>query len=308
MNGSPCTSTPGCTGVIEDGYCNVCGLPPETGAAASAPTARGAAAPATASAAFGTGFVEGTPDASAAPDAEEAATARSGRTSSARLATAALGSARTAQTGSKVTRRVGTTSTRLRGPRLGAGLTTVPSRPAADPMAALMAEAVLPERKRFCSNCGTAVGRGRDGKPGRTEGFCPNCRTPFSFTPQLEQGDVVGGQYEVVGCLAYGGLGWIYLARDQNVSGRFVVLKGLLNSGDPDAYAAAITERQFLAEVEHPLIVEIYNFVMHDGAGYIVMEYVGGPSLKQILKERLDANGERPTRCPSTRRSPSCSR
>jgi len=73
---------------------------------------------------------------------------------------------------------------------------------------------------------------------------------------------VVGGQYEVVGCLAHGGLGWIYLARDRNVSGRWVVLKGLLNSGDPDAYAAAISERQFLAEVEHPLIVEIYNFVM----------------------------------------------
>ncbi|MCJ1695526.1 serine/threonine-protein kinase PknG [Rathayibacter caricis] len=299
MNGEPCTATPGCTGTIEDGYCNVCGSPPAEGGAgpaASAPTARRAAptaAPATASAAFGTGFVEGSPNASApvGSSIEEAATARSGRTSSARLATAALGSARTAQTGSKVTRRVGTTSTRLRGPRLGAGLTTVPSRPAADPMAALMTEAVLPERKRFCSNCGTAVGRGRDGKPGRTEGFCPNCRTPFSFTPQLQKGDVVGGQYEVVGCLAYGGLGWIYLARDRNVSGRWVVLKGLLNSGDPDAYAAAVTERQFLAEVEHPLIVEIYNFVLHEGAGYIVMEYVGGPSLKQILKERLEANG-----------------
>ena len=301
MNGEPCTATPGCTGTIEDGYCNVCGSPPASGAAApagpaaSTPTARrpAPAAPATASAAFGTGFVEGSPNTSApvGSSIEEAATARSGRTSSARLATAALGSARTAQTGSKVTRRVGTTSTRLRGPRLGAGLTSVPSRPAADPMAALMTEAVLPERKRFCSNCGTAVGRGRDGKAGRTEGFCPNCRTPFSFTPQLRKGDVVGGQYEVVGCLAYGGLGWIYLARDRNVSGRWVVLKGLLNSGDPDAYAAAVTERQFLAEVEHPLIVEIYNFVLHEGAGYIVMEYVGGPSLKQILKERLEANG-----------------
>ncbi|KZX20316.1 Serine/threonine-protein kinase PknG [Rathayibacter tanaceti] len=68
-----------------------------------------------------------------------------------------------------------------------------------------MTEAVLPERKRFCSHCGTAVGRGRDGRPGRTEGFCPSCRTPFSFTPQLSRGDVVGGQYEVVGCLPTAG-------------------------------------------------------------------------------------------------------
>ena len=40
----------------------------------------------------------------------------------------------------------------------------------------------------------------------------------------------------MVGCLAHGGLGWIYLARDHNVSDRYVVLKGLLNTGDKDAF------------------------------------------------------------------------
>jgi serine/threonine-protein kinase PknG len=69
-----------------------------------------------------------------------------------------------------------------------------------------------------------------------------------------------------------------------------VVLKGLLNTGDKDALAVAIVEKQFLAQVEHPLIVEIYNFVTHEDAGYIVMEYVGGTSLKQILKDRMRAN------------------
>ena len=67
----------------------------------------------------------------------------------------------------------------------------------------------------------------------------------------------------MVGCLAHGGLGWIYLAVDRNVADRWVVLKGLLDTGDEDALAAAVAERQFLAEVEHPLIVEIYNFVQH---------------------------------------------
>ena len=100
----------------------------------------------------------------------------------------------------------------------------------------------------------------------------------------------MANQYEVAGCLAHGGLGWIYLAQDKNVSDRWVVLKGLLNTGDKDALAVAIVERQFLAQVEHPLIVEIYNFVTHDEAGYIVMEYVGGTSLKQILKNRMRAN------------------
>jgi serine/threonine-protein kinase PknG len=96
----------------------------------------------------------------------------------------------------------------------------------------------------------------------------------------------------VQGCIAHGGLGWIYLAIDRNVHNRWVVLKGLLNSGDADAMAAAAAEVLALAEVEHPNIVRIYNFVEHlDAAaaapvGYIVMEYVGGTSLKQIRKAR----------------------
>ena len=146
------------------------------------------------------------------------------------------------------------------------------------------------EEKRFCAKCGAPVGRSRDGRPGRTQGFCPKCRTEFSYAPKLSAGDLVGGQYEVVGPLAHGGLGWIYLAADKNVSDRWVVLKGLLNAGDLDAYQAAVAERQFLAEVQHPLIVNIYNFAMYEDAGYTVMEYVGGSSLKQILKVRMDAN------------------
>jgi serine/threonine-protein kinase PknG len=110
----------------------------------------------------------------------------------------------------------------------------------------------------------------------------------------------VAGQYEVLGCLAFGGLGWIYLARDHNVSDRWVVLKGLLNTGDADAMAAAVAERQFLAQVEHPNIVRIYNFVQHadrrtgESAGYIVMEYVGGKSLKQILQDARASGGSVP--------------
>ena len=207
------------------------------------------------------------------------------------LASTALGSARATAGGSKVTRRVGTSSTRLRGARLGAGMTSIPPVPAVDAAKAVLKNPMVPEDRRTCPNCGSPVGRSRDGQPGRTEGFCPTCRSPFSFTPKLKAGDVVGGQYVVAGAIAHGGLGWIYAARDRNVSDRWVVLKGLLNSGDPDALAAAIAERQFLAQVEHPLIVEIYNFVTHEGAGYIVMEYVGGTSLKQLLKDRMRAAG-----------------
>ncbi|HEY5848097.1 MAG TPA: tetratricopeptide repeat protein, partial [Microlunatus sp.] len=189
------------------------------------------------------------------------------------------------------TQRVNSGSVRLRTARLGAGLTRVPPAPVVDAENAIMVDPEVPENKRNCPVCGSPVGRTRDGRPGRPEGFCPKCGNRFSFTPKLKPGDLVAGQYEVAGCLAHGGLGWIYLARDKNVSDRWVVLKGLLNTGDADALAVAIVERQFLAQVEHPLIVEIYNFVTHDEAGYIVMEYVGGTSLKQILKNRMRASG-----------------
>jgi serine/threonine-protein kinase PknG len=58
------------------------------------------------------------------------------------------------------------------------------------------------------------LGRGRDGHPGLAEGFCRNCGTRFSFSPELAPGELVPGQYEVLGCLAHGGLGWIYLLID----------------------------------------------------------------------------------------------
>ncbi|WP_165243089.1 serine/threonine protein kinase [Corynebacterium lizhenjunii] len=100
--------------------------------------------------------------------------------------------------------------------------------------------------------------------------------------PQLQPGDMVASQYEILGVIARGGMGWIYLAKDHVVSGRVVVLKGLQSHKSAEEAAAAAAEREFLADITHPGIVKIFNFV--DDArvpgGFIVMEYVGGPSLR----------------------------
>jgi len=267
MTAQACTQ-PGCTGTIQDGYCDLCGAP--AGApplsAIDAASAGGAAT-------------------SSAVSTPSRATSSSGRLASMQMGTALAG------TGSRPTRRAGTGSFRIRGGRLGAGLTTVPPIPEVDAAKAVLHDPQLPEDRRFCPSCGNPVGRSRGGRPGRTEGFCPHCQNPFSFSPKLQPGDLVNGQYEVAGCLAHGGLGWIYLAWDVHLNRRAVVLKGLLNAGDQDAYEAAQKEREFLARVAYPSIVKVYNFVEHGGAEYIVMEYVGGTTLKSILKDRMRAKG-----------------
>jgi serine/threonine-protein kinase PknG len=172
--------------------------------------------------------------------------------------------------------------------------------PYRDPATAVLTNPQVPESRRFCGVCEQPVGRSRDGRPGLAEGYCAKCGTKFSFSPKLVTGEMVAGQYEVLGCLAHGGLGWIYLAMDHNLGKRWVVLKGLLNTGDEAAQEAAVAERRFLAEVEHPSIVGVYNFVQHadrqtgEQAGYIVMEYVGGQSLRQLLLDRRAAGGSMP--------------
>ncbi|MFJ2741975.1 tetratricopeptide repeat protein [Streptomyces sp. NPDC087440] len=298
---------PGCGGSYEDMgggelYCDTCGLAPVVSpngmiAATATGITGGGKASSRGSRGSNSSSVQSSSRASSqASRSSRSATSR--RSVSGRLSRALTGST----TSRSVSVRSSGTSTAASGRnRLGAGLVSVPEVPRPDPRTAIMENPEVPERKRFCSRseCGAPVGRSRGTKTGRTEGFCTKCGNPYSFVPKLSTGDVVHGQYEVVGCLAHGGLGWVYLAVDKAVSDRWVVLKGLLDTGDQDAMAAAISERRFLAEIEHSNIVRIYNFVEHldtrTGSldGYIVMEYVGGKSLKEIANERRDTGGKR---------------
>lgn len=288
---------PGCGGSYEDVgggelYCDTCGLAPvvsATGLVGSAPTGitgggRGSA---------GSGSARGTRGSGTSSQSSKSRRSVPGRLS---RSVSGLSASRSVSV-----RSSGSSAASSARSRLGAGLVEVPQVPRPDPRAMVLDNPEVPERKRFCSrsDCGAPVGRARGGRPGRTEGFCTKCGHPYSFVPKLKAGDVVHGQYEVAGCLAHGGLGWIYLAVDRAVADRWVVLKGLLDTGDQDAMAAAISERRFLAEIEHANIVRIYNFVEHldqrTGSldGYIVMEYVGGKSLKEIANARRTPDGRR---------------
>ncbi|MEV6317029.1 tetratricopeptide repeat protein [Streptomyces sp. NPDC051776] len=318
------TSTDGCQrrecpGAYEDVdggqlYCDTCGLAPVVsphGMVGSEPTgvAGGGGAPTPRTPSSGPSS-SGRPESGASPSGGVPTVGlSSGRSSPSARASSGSSSSRRSVSGrlsgggapSVSVRSSGSSGSSSGRNRLGAGLVTVPEVPRPDPRTAVLEKAEVPERKRFCSrsDCGAPVGRARAERPGRTEGFCTKCGHPYSFVAKLRPGDVVHGQYEVAGCLAHGGLGWIYLAVDHAVSDRWVVLKGLLDTGDEDALAAAVSERRFLAEIEHSNIVRIYNFVEHldqrTGSldGYIVMEYVGGKSLKDIANERRTPEGRR---------------
>ncbi len=242
-----------CHGTIDDGYCDTCGLAAlksqsELDLALAASVSN---KPVTAS----------SQSLKTAPNSASVTSTGSSPTSN-----RSRGTRRSAPTVGKTSRR-----------QLGAGLVSIPELPSTAPELAILAEAKVPENKRFCAGCNLAVKRDK--------GFCTKCGQKYNFIPSLAPGDTVGGQYEVKGAIAYGGLGWIYLGFDKLLS-RYVVLKGLLNSEDAASAAVALAERQFLAAVKHPNIVGIYNFVTHDAEGYIVMEYVGGKTLKELRKER----------------------
>ncbi|MCP4227322.1 MAG: protein kinase, partial [Actinomycetia bacterium] len=269
----------GCTGTIaSDGYCDTCGL---AVASSGGPGSAGV----TAGTYPGRAHSASTEPSIAAPEAPDTSTRIRGA------------GTETAQSRRTIT-SIRTRSTRT---GIGAGLVNVAPTPEGDPARAVMGEdkirsvlGEVPEEERHCSSCGRPVGQSVDGKPGRVKGFCGTCRTAFDFVtnePALQNGELVAGQYQILGPLAHGGMGWIYLGQDKAVSDRWVVLKGLLNESDPDAIIAAVAERQFLAQIEHANIVNIYNFVTHRGAGYIVMEMVGGESLNAKLKRRREANG-----------------
>ena len=98
------------------------------------------------------------------------------------------------------------------------------------------------------------------------------------------------------------GCGFIYVAYDTAV-GRYVILKGLLNSRDPEQQQNAVVERGFLAELQDPHVVQCMNFVTHveqldaetqEVQTYIVMEFIDGQTLKSIKKAYMKDNNNQP--------------
>jgi serine/threonine-protein kinase PknG len=134
---------------------------------------------------------------------------------------------------------------------------------------------------KFCNHCGFRFATGTS----------PAASSPISQLPlaaptiQLGPGSMLNGKYRITKEIGAGGMGAVYLAEDQ-VLKRRVVIKALLSDDDPDLVAQSIKEREFLAAVKHANIVSIYDFITVGTRGYIVMEYVQGKTLEQIMDEQ----------------------
>ena len=101
-----------------------------------------------------------------------------------------------------------------------------------------------------------------------------------------EQGPTVfNGRYELLRHIARGGMADVYLARDELLD-RQVALKVLFPefANDPNFVERFRREAQAAANLNHPNIVGIYDWGQERGTYYIVMEYVEGRSISDVLR------------------------
>jgi beta-lactam-binding protein with PASTA domain/tRNA A-37 threonylcarbamoyl transferase component Bud32 len=98
-------------------------------------------------------------------------------------------------------------------------------------------------------------------------------------------GQVFSNRYQIEREIARGGMAEVYLARDQSLN-RPVALKALFPefAREPSFVERFRREAQAAANLNHPNIVSIYDWGQESGTYFIVMEYVEGRSLRELIQ------------------------
>jgi eukaryotic-like serine/threonine-protein kinase len=93
-------------------------------------------------------------------------------------------------------------------------------------------------------------------------------------------------RYEILGTIGCGATSRVDKARDA-VLGRIVALKTLVHAfGAPIEQKQFLREAQIVSQLSHPAIINLYDVGIEDGnVAYLVMEYVSGKTLQQVLSE-----------------------
>lgn len=100
----------------------------------------------------------------------------------------------------------------------------------------------------------------------------------------LVQGDLLNGRYRIIEVLGHGGMGSVYRAHDESLDVDVAVKENLFTTED---YARQFRlEATILASLRHPNLPRVSDhFVMADEGQYLVMDYIEGPDLRQILEK-----------------------
>jgi serine/threonine protein kinase/Tfp pilus assembly protein PilF len=132
---------------------------------------------------------------------------------------------------------------------------------------------------RVCEKCGTEI------PADAPEGGCPGCLLETAV--DAAGGQRVFGRYKLVKVLGRGGMGIVWLARDEELE-REVALKFLpdLMIQDRALLDQLKHETKRSLELTHPHIVRIHDFVHDERSGCISMEYVDGETLSNLRAEK----------------------
>ncbi|MBI5388256.1 MAG: serine/threonine protein kinase [Verrucomicrobia bacterium] len=145
-----------------------------------------------------------------------------------------------------------------------------------------------------CPKCGAAL------PSTATAGLCPRCLMAEAMVPTQVDAESAAQsplppeqiaphfpQLEILECLGRGGMGVVYKARQKTLN-RFVALKLLAPERvlDPQFAERFTREAQALAALNHPNIVTIHDFGQTGGFYYLLMEFVDGVNLRQLLRAR----------------------
>lgn len=108
--------------------------------------------------------------------------------------------------------------------------------------------------------------------------------SPGSALPVV--GEEIAGKYRVEGVLGQGGMGAVFAARNV-LTGKRVAIKWLLpEHAESTSRERLLREAQIAASIEHPNVVDIYDVGEHQGGLFLVMEYLRGRNLGDLLAER----------------------
>src|SRR5882757_7065004 len=104
---------------------------------------------------------------------------------------------------------------------------------------------------------------------------------------KLAVGQTLGGRYRIERELGEGGMGVVYLARDEQVPGETLAVKVLKESFDPEARALLREEVRKTRKLSHPNIVDVHSVNVDGTRLYVLMEYLEGKSLNTLLDEEF---------------------